>query len=318
MGYELLKSRLTGCYVTIPTMFRDSDLALDLTATRQAARFLLDNGMDEDHGTLLVGGAAGDFSTMRFSERIRVLEEVVDEVNGAMPIAIGGQSTSTQESVEIAKAAEALGAQFIQVSCPYYFQHTQSDFLEHIETIASQTNIGLIIYNTFWTSSEVSNWLIDEIAKIPNVVGLKWATGRSDSMEFEEVVAAYADRFSIIDNHLKFCISHALGARAFEVHTCNYWPEWGVRLIDQLNAGRYKEVQLNLIKTTLPFYQLWREIEENYTSGDGYLDKLCMELVGLKSSRSRPPTRDIRSEYRERARQMLIECNVPRVLSRPN
>lgn len=317
MDNELLKSRLAGCYVTIPTMFRDPDLATDLGATRQAARFLLDNGMDEDHGTLLVAGAAGDFSTISFSERLSVLEGVVEEVAGAMPIVIGGQSTSTQESVELAKAAESIGAEFIQVSCPYYFQHTQADFLEHIKAIASQTEIGLIIYNTFWTSSGMSNWLIDEVAKIPNVVGLKWATGRSDNMEFEEVVANYADRFCIIDNHLKFCISHALGARAFEVHTCNYWPEWGVRLIDQLNAGRYKDVQLDLVRTTLPFYQLWREIEENYTSGDGYLDKLCMELVGLTSSRSRPPTRDIRNLYRERARQMLIECGVPRVLNNP-
>lgn len=318
MDCEKLKSRLAGCYVTIPTMFQDPDLAVDLGATKAAARFLLDNGMDEQHGTFLVGGAAGDFSTMTFSERISVLEAVLDEANGAMPIAVGGQSTSTQESVEIAKAAESLGAQFIQVSCPYYFQHTQTDFLEHIKTIASQTDLGLIIYNTFWTSSEVSNWLIDEVAKIPNVVGLKWATGRSDSMEFEEVVASYSDRFCIIDNHLKFCISHALGAQAFEVHTCNYWPEWGVRLIDQLNAGHYKEVQLDLIRTTLPFYQLWRDIEENYTSGDGHLDKLCMELVGLPSSRSRPPTQDVRNSYRERARQMLIECGVPRVSRRPN
>lgn len=317
MDYDVLKERLAGCYVTIPTMFRDPDLSVDLNATRQAARFLLDNGMNEEHGTLLVCGAAGDFSTMSFSERLSVLEGVVEEVNGVMPIVIGGQSTSTQESVELAKAAQSIGAQFIQVSCPYYFQHTQEDFLEHIKTIVSQTDIGLVIYNTFWTSAEMSNWLIDEVARLPNVVGLKWSTGRSDSMEFEEVVAHYSDRFCIVDNQLKFCISHSLGARAFEVHTCNYWPEWGVRLIDQLNAGNYKEVQLDLVSTTLPFYQLWREIEENYTSGDGYLDKLCMELVGLTSSRSRPPTRDVRELYRERAHQMLIECGVPRVLKYP-
>ena len=46
----------------------------------------------------------------------------------------------------------------------------------------------------------------------------------------------------------------------------------------------------------MPFYKLWVEIEKNYTSGDGYLDKLCMELIGLDSSRCRPPTRDVRAE----------------------
>ena len=51
-----------------------------------------------------------------------------------------------------------------------------------------------------------------------------------------------------------------------------------------------------------------------FTSGDGYLDKLCMELVGLDSSRCRPPTRDVRAKYRERARGMMIESGVPGVI----
>jgi hypothetical protein len=55
-------------------------------------------------------------------------------------------------------------------------------------------------------------------------------------------------------------------------------------------------------------------MEKTYTSGDGYLDKLCMELVGLDSSRCRPPTRDIRKLFRERTREMLIKTGVPRVL----
>jgi hypothetical protein len=58
---------------------------------------------------------------------------------------------------------------------------------------------------------------------------------------------------------------------------------------------------------------LWTEME-SFTSGDGYLDKLCMELVGLPSSRSRPPTRDVRPRYRDRARDMLIATGVPRVV----
>ena len=69
-----------------------------------------------------------------------------------------------------------------------------------------------------------------------------------------------------------------------------------------------------LVKEAMPFYKLWVEIEKNYTSGDGYLDKLCMELIGLPSSRCRPPTRDIRDRYRERARQMLRQIGAPRIL----
>jgi hypothetical protein len=54
---------------------------------------------------------------------------------------------------------------------------------------------------------------------------------------------------------------------------------------------------------------LWQEMEQ-YTSGDGYLDKLCMELVGLGSSRCRPPTRDVRDRFRDQARRMLEDTGV--------
>ena len=63
-----------------------------------------------------------------------------------------------------------------------------------------------------------------------------------------------------------------------------------------------------------PFYELWQEIEQEYTSGDGYLDKLCMELVGLGSSRCRPPTRDVREAYRAKTRRMLLQAGVPGVV----
>ncbi len=314
MDFERAKQRLQGCYITVPTMFRDPGLELDLAATRRNVRFLLDNGITEKYGTLLAGGAAGDFSAMTFDERVQVAGAVVEEADGRLPVAMGAQTTSTLELRRLAKAAGKLGAEFIQVSCPFYFTHTEEDFFEYVAAAAEAADIGIIIYNTFWTSAAVSFKTVERLAQIPNVVGLKWATPRTDAMEFEDVVSHFSGRLTIIDNHLLFAMSHMMGARAFEVHLCNYWPEWGIRLIDDLDAGRYVEVQRALVREAMPFYKLWVEIEKTHTSGDGYLDKLCMELVGLDSSRCRPPTRDIRKLYRERCRQMLIGTGVPRVL----
>ena len=104
-----------------------------------------------------------------------------------------------------------------------------------------------------------------------------------------------------------------LGARAFEVHLCNHWPEWGVKLLKTLEEGDYKQVEMDMVEEAKPFYKLWKKIEMEYTRGDGFLDKLCMELVGMPSSRCRPPTRDIRERYRQEAKQMLIESGTPRV-----
>jgi len=314
MDWRRARERLEGCYITIPTMFRDPDLGVDLAATRAAVRFLIDRGIDAGNATLLAGGAAGDFSAMTFDERKAVAEAVVAEADGRVPVAMGAQTTSTLELRRLAKTAKEIGAEFIQVSCPFYFQHTEQDFYEYVAEAASAADIGIIIYNTFWTSAAVSFGLVERLIDIPNVVGLKWACPRTDAMEFEDVVSTFSKRLTIIDNHLMFAQSAMLGATAFEVHLCNYWPEWGIRLLDNIKAGRWKEIQLSLVNEAMPFYKLWVEIEKTFTSGDGYLDKLCMELIGLPSSRCRPPTRDVRGPYRERCRQMMLATGVPGVL----
>ena len=155
---------------------------------------------------------------------------------------------------------------------------------------------------------------VERLVEIPNVSGLKWAVNDTGFMEFDEVVSAFSSQISIIDNQNRFVSSHILGARSIELHICNHWPQYGVRLYRLLQEKRYEEVQLEMVRVILPFMSLWKEMEK-YTSGDGYLDKLCMELVGLPSSRCRPPTRDVRDRFRDAARQMLIDCGTPGVLN---
>lgn len=309
------RDRMQGCYVTIPTMFRDPDLEVDFDAIRRHVRFLIAGGLTTGSAVLLTGGAAGDFSTLTFDERVAIVEAVVDEAAGRVPIAMGGQTTSTREAVRLARAAERAGAEFLQVSPPFYFGHTEGDFEEHILATADAADVGLIVYNTFWTSLGVSDAMVARLVDVPNVVSLKWSTPDTSSMTFEGVISRYSDRFAIIDNQLRFVTSHILGARAIEIHQGNYWPQWAVGLWQMLEHGEYAEAQREMVRVVMPFMALWAEME-TYTSGDGYIDKLCMELVGLDSSRSRPPTRDVRSRYREQARQMLLDCGVPGAVAR--
>ena len=318
MQTDILKKKLEGCYVTVPTPFRDSDgLPVDEEALRAYVRFLIGGGLTADTAVFLAGGAAGDFSTMTFDERLRVAEVVIAEVGGRVPVAMGAQTTSTLELVRLAKAAERLGADFIQVSCPFYFTHTEGDFEEFVRAAAAAApGIGIIIYNTFWTTTNLSFAMVERLAEIPNVVGLKWATPRTDAMEFESVTSRFSERFTIIDNNLFFAFSAmpALGAKAFEVHLCNFWPDWGLKLIREIRASNYPEVARMLVEEAMPFYKLWVEIERDFTSGDGYLDKLCMELVGLPSSRCRPPTRDVRERYRAATLAMMRGIGTPNLV----
>lgn len=316
MNRDLACSRLCGCYVTIPTLFRDDDLSVDLDAIRRHVRFIIDGGIVTGTGVLLAGGAAGDFSTLTFDERVQVAEAVVAEANGRVPVVMGAQTTSTLELVRLARAAQRIGAEFIQVSPPFYFAHTEEDFYEYVVAAAEAADVGLVIYNTFWTSIDVSSEMVERLTSIPNVIGLKWSMPDKGNMEFEQVITRFASQFSIIDNQMRFVTSHMLGGRGIEVHVCNYWPQWGVRMWQLLENQQYIEAQRELVKVAMPFMALWQEMER-YTSGDGYLDKLCMELVGLGSSRCRPPTRDVRDLFREQARQMLYQAGVPNVMPAP-
>ena len=315
MNYENLKKKLEGCYVTVPTPFKDiNNLPLNFDALKDYVEFLLGNGLDRENCTLLFGGAAGDFSAMSFEERSSLAIEGSKIVNGRVPIALGGQTTNTQELEKLAIIAKDYGYDFLQVSCPFYFQHTEDDFIEYLRAASkAASEVGIILYNTFWTSTSVSNQLIDRIKDLQNIVGLKWATPRTDAMEFEDVTSTYSGRFTIIDNNLFFPYSamKPLNATAFEVHMCNFWPEWGAKLINEVKNKNFEEIARMMVEEAMPFYKLWVEIETNYTSGDGYLDKLCMELAGLPSSRCRPPTRDVREEYRQRTLDYMKKIKVP-------
>jgi dihydrodipicolinate synthase/N-acetylneuraminate lyase len=310
------RAKLRGPYVTLPTPFTDEPgLPVDHGALRRYVRHVLDGGIRTGSGVVLAGGAAGDFSTMTFQERTAVARTVIEETAGAAPVAVGAQTSSTLELVKLAKMAESLGATFIQVSPPFYFAHTPEDFIEHVRAAAAESSIAMIIYNTFWTSQDVSTELLDQLADIDSVVGVKWSTADLGFMEFEQAITRLRDRYAIIDNQMRFVTSHMLGATAIELHVCTYWPEWGLQLWDLLKRGEYVQAQLELVRVGMPFMALWQEMELR-TSGDGYLDKLCMELVGLPSSRCRPPTRDLRSEFREKAKTMLLAAGAP-VLGEP-
>jgi len=226
MDQAALRQKLEGCYVTVPTPFADEPgLPVHEHALRAYVRFLLDNGLSARNATLLAGGAAGDFSTMSFEERKRVGEIVADEAHGRVPLAFGGQTTSTSELVRLAHTAKAMGFDFLQVSCPFYFTHTEADFEDFVREAANaEPELGIIVYNTFWTATNLSFGMVARLAEIRNIVGLKWATPRTDAMEFEDVATHFSGRFTIIDNNLFFPYSSmpALGAGAFEVHLCNY------------------------------------------------------------------------------------------------
>jgi dihydrodipicolinate synthase/N-acetylneuraminate lyase len=308
LNREDARARLSGCLIAVPTLFRDDDLELNLPAMRRHIRFLLEGGVRQGNAVLLVCGGAGDFTTLSVEERLRIAEAVLDEACGKVGVMLGAQSTNLREITALARGAARLGVVALQVAPPFYHVHTDDDVCEFLDAIGQSADVGLVFYTTYWVS-KISLDLIARVIEIPNVVGLKWAV--PNTHEYMKGLQLFAKKVCVIDNQLLFVLAHMLGAAGVNTHPGNYWPEWSVRFWGLLEAGKYREAQDESLRVVTPYYDLSYEIEK-YTGGEGHLDKLCLELVGLDSSRGRLPMRDIRPAYREKVRQMLRRCGVPR------
>ena len=246
---------LCGCYVTVPTMFNDDEaLSINHDAIGKHVDFLTSNGLVGDYGIILAGGAAGDFMTMGVDDRIRVTETVHAAAGGQVVVAMGVQSTSTQELVQLATAAERIGVDYMQVSPPFYFSATEDDFVEYVlAASAAAPHVGIILYNTIVQTGDklINSGLVQRLLEhCPSFVGLKWAS--AELLQYERVIHAFHGRLSIIDNMLEFVKAKMLGATAFEVHICNHWPEWGVQLVDNLTAGKWEAAHRQYVEQVLP------------------------------------------------------------------
>ena len=82
---------------------------------------------------------------MTFDERVAVTEAVVSEAAGRVPVVMGGQTTSTRELVRLARKAAEIGADFMQISPPFYFAHTQDDFYDYVAAAAAASDVGLVV-----------------------------------------------------------------------------------------------------------------------------------------------------------------------------
>jgi 4-hydroxy-tetrahydrodipicolinate synthase len=131
------------------------------------------------------------------------------------------------------------------------------------------------------------------------------------AMAFEQIVSRFSDRFAIIDNHMRYVTSHILAPARSRSTSPTTGRSGASPFGRMLEGGEYAEAQREMARVAMPFMALWSEME-TYTSGDGYLDKLCMELVGLDSSTLTAAHPRRRPLFREKARQMLHGLRRPR------
>lgn len=136
------------------------------------------NGTD---GIVAVG-TTGESATLPVEEHLAVIEATVKHANKRVPVIAGTGANNTVEAIALSKAAEQAGADYTLSVVPYYNKPSQEGIYQHFKAIAEATSIPMVIYNVPGrTVVSMSNDTILRLAEIPNIVGVKEASGNIGS-----------------------------------------------------------------------------------------------------------------------------------------
>ncbi len=131
-----------GTGTAMVTPFND-DMNVDYQSLKKFTRFQVDEGIN----ALIVLGTTGEAPTIDENERNKIIETVVNEVNGKIPVIVGTGTNDTKKVVALNKAAEALKANGLLIVNPYYNKGTQQSLVEHYKYISERTVLPILLYN---------------------------------------------------------------------------------------------------------------------------------------------------------------------------
>src|SRR5690348_1271784 len=161
-----------GVMPALVTPFRDG--AVDEGAFVALVERQIKGGV---HGLVPVG-TTGETSTLSHDEHRRVVELCVKTAAGRVPVVAGAGSNATAEAIELTRHAKAVGADAALVVTPYYNRPSQEGLYAHYRAINDAVQLPVLVYNVpSRTSVDISNETLARLAKLPNIVGVKDATG---------------------------------------------------------------------------------------------------------------------------------------------
>lgn len=163
---------LKGIYTALVTPFKDG--SVDETALKGLIEFQLAGGVNG----IVPCGTTGEASTLSYEEHERVIELTVTFTGGRVPVIAGTGSNSTHETIEITRVAKRLGSNMVLLVAPYYNRPTQEGLYQHFKKVAEEVDIPIILYNIpTRTGVNMLPELVVRLAEIPNIVGIKEASG---------------------------------------------------------------------------------------------------------------------------------------------
>ena len=283
----------TGSGVAIVTPFHHE--TVDLPALGKLLDFQLENGTD----AIIVCGTTGEATTMTYRERMRTIEFCAERVDGRVPVIAGSGSNATEVAVTLSKDAERAGADGLLLVTPYYNKATQSGLVRHYQVIADAVSSPCILYDVpSRTGVTITPETYAELAKHPNIVGVKEASGNLGNIQRTRNLCP--EDFYIWsgndDETVPIC---ALGGVGVISVVANIAPALMHRLTQLCLAGDYKAAGALQVELKALCDAMFCEVNPIPV-------KTAMGLMGLCEGTLRLPLCEPSAANRERIRSTLV------------
>ena len=287
----------TGVITAIVTPFRRG--AVDEDALRNLVEDQIANGVD---GIVPVG-TTGESPTLSFEEHVRVIEIVVKAVAKRVPVIAGTGANATSEAIELSLAAKKLGADGMLQVTPYYNKPSQDNLIRHFKAVVEACPLPTILYNVPGrTGCDLLPETIAQLAQVPNIVGVKEATG--SALRATQVLARVPSNFVVLsgDDATAFPL-FALGGKGVISVVSNVAPADMAAMWDAAAAGRWdraRELHYKLLPLSEGLF-----IESNPVPV-----KSALAMMGRIADELRPPLYPLGGPNREKVRGFLTQVGL--------
>jgi len=285
-----------GILPAIITPFhRDSGSSLDLDGLRSNIESLLQRGV---HG-IVPCGSTGESATLTFEEHEQVIGEAVKVVNGRVPVLAGTGSNNTEEAVRLTRSARDAGADGALVLSPYYNTPNRSGLVKHFTKLAD-LDLPIVLYNVPGrTGQNLQPDLVIELARHPNIVGIKEASG--DITQISRIIEGTRDEDFIVlsgDDAMTLPVLAIGGAGVISV-AANVDPGRMVRMYEAFRAG-------DLARAQDLHYELAALMRAMFIDTNPIPVKKAVELMGMAAGPVRLPLDDLDGQKTEQLRKVLV------------
>jgi len=267
----------TGVGTALVTPFtRSGDL--DEHAVRRLGRRQIDAGIS----FLVPCGTTGENPTLTDAERVRMVEILVDEGAGRVPVLAGAGGYDTREVIHLAALMKKAGAAGLLSVTPYYNKPTQEGLFQHYRAIAESTDLPIMVYNVPGrTGVNVEPATLARIAAFPNVIGVKEASGNIGQMI--DVCRLLPSDFIVLSGDDAITLPlMAIGGRGVISVASNEIPADMVEMVRAAARGDFATAR-SVHNRILPLMQI------NFVEANPVPVKAAMAMMGLLEETYRLP-----------------------------